>query len=241
MSKQHVEDDELYALFWALMEHQQGRIKIEKLELPDALRGAVESTRPEKFSKPPAGPDRVRDNRVRKLVKHIGECTECEIKLCEDGPAARRRMSEDERDAAAEAAEAERGRMVGSFFINLGYGLGCFGGAYFCIQQYRQLEIEKRDKKPQLTGTQKPEFALHPLQIAFGVLVLIAAWGLAEAWRLAGVLWIDWNKAKGAVPLVGKRWAARSLRKQEERAEEYDRWKAEKDEKARLKKLGKNK
>ena len=101
------------------------------------------------------------------------------------------------------------------FWVHLGYGVPAFFAARY-VNNLRLAKIQKaRQGGPKIQGVNQAKFAIDPLWILIGMFILFATIGLAEAWRIANELWIDWSRAKEAVPVVGKAWAEKG-RKQKD-------------------------
>ncbi|MBI4575856.1 MAG: hypothetical protein HY722_06285 [Planctomycetes bacterium] len=212
----HVRREQLYPLFHVLVLHRQGRAPLDGLDLDPDLARVLRKVPEEAFATPPDPGRALSGDRVREVLDHARACKECQILVYEEGPYARRPKTARELAEEREAWEREKRRMRRRFFLSAGYGTAAFVGANLAITEYRNLQLAARKVEgPVLRQLDEPAFQLHPLQILFGALILVAAWGLAEAWRIANVLWLDFTRFKAAVPFIGQRWAERSRRERE--------------------------
>jgi len=218
----HVKADDLYAIFYELARHHAGEASLGELPEDEELDGVIRRLRRDSYRVAPAPEHALKSGAIKSWIVHAVGCAECRNLICEDGPEAKRLASAGEIKADKETEAAELEGMKRMFFINLGVGTVSFFGANVAINEYRKLKPRKAENATaEMRGVNQTKFAFHPLQITFGVLVLIAAWCIAESWRLAHILWVDWTKAKEAVPFIGKAWGERSRKRQE--AEEAER------------------
>lgn len=211
-----IKDKHLYPLMYALVEHHAERKPIKGVELPEDLDKALGRLPRDRFEDAPADEHALKNAKVKELMTHASSCKDCELMLIEDGPEAKRAKSKAEVKKEEEERVEEVARMKTKFFISLGYAVPSFFAAQYCLNKYRNLNAEQRMEGPSIRSANQQGLKIHPLQIGFFALLLVAAWGVAEAWKIANELWIDWTKAKAAVPVVGKAWAEKSIRAQEE-------------------------
>jgi hypothetical protein len=92
----------------------------------------------------------------------------------------------------------------------------------------KELEVSyplrsKMQLGPSMVGKKTAAFQLDPLQILAFSMVFIGAWGLVQCWTIANEVWIDWSKAKEAVPVIGKSWAEKGRKKKAEEDQERRR------------------
>ncbi len=214
---EHVTEAQLYPLFYALVRHKAGEKRISKLQLDPELGRCVNGLPVERYATMPAEGDTLTSQEVRDIVKHAESCNECAILVLEDGAAAKRRRTEAELAKEKMARKSRDRKMVIKFFISLTYGIGCVIGANLASTKYQLIMLAERAKEgTTFKPLYDPSGGVHPLQILFVVLIFIAAWGLAECWHIANALWIDFDKFKGAVPVIGKAWQAKSRAKREQ-------------------------
>ncbi|MGE3164150.1 MAG: hypothetical protein AB7O52_04550 [Planctomycetota bacterium] len=210
----HVDPQDLYALYHRLFQHRQGAAPIAGLTIDSELTGVLDRTKADRFRRPPHESHALSPDELVKLVRHVSKCPECKLVVFEEGPYAERRKSDDDLREEVAARIEEEGRLTRKFFISVAYAVICFVGAQWAISMWR---ASKGKPVPQdgatLTAIDDQGLRIHPMLIVAGFLILIAAWGLAEAWGIANHLWLDWTRAKEAVPFVGKKWAARGRAK----------------------------
>jgi hypothetical protein len=171
---------------------------------------------PEPFHGSLPADQRLGEETVARLLAHARGCPACRCLLLEDGPASR--PPKTAADLVGEASQAEelRKKKVIKFWTSACLGLGGFVGSQISIYEYRVLKAKERGEEqgPRLqTDPTQKGLQIHPLLLLAMALVLVAAWFLAEAYVLARELWIDWTRLKAAVPVVGKRWAAKGKEK----------------------------
>lgn len=211
----HVTDDQLYPLFYALVRHKKGEKRIAKLKLGTELSRCLNGLPDKHFEQAPGLDDMLSAEEIRRIVTHATECNECAIKVLEDGAAAKRKKTEADLAADEKRREDKERKLKIKFFVSLAYGSACVVGAREASVRHNLILLEKAKEQGLAVGRRSgPE--IHPLQILFVVLICVAAWGLAECWQIATTLWIDFTKAKRAVPVIGKAWAERSERKKQE-------------------------
>lgn len=214
----HLDPNDLYALLYQLREHQHGSDPIAGVTLDEELARVVQRLSRRDYSEPPAAEHRLSSSVVQSVLKHTSKCPSCQQVLCEDGPSARRRQTETELRAAEEQQEAEERRLTRRFFIALVYAILALGGSVLVQVEYNKLKYQPRvTTDGAILESTEPAQRWHPLQIATFGLIVIAAWGFADAFMIANQLWLDWSRAKAAVPFIGQKWAARSQRKKQSR------------------------
>lgn len=212
----HLDRQDLYALFYALHAHQRGQEPIAGLKLDPDLTGVVERLKADDFKRPPADEHRLSEDDVLKTVRHATKCKDCQLVAYEDGPYAKRRKSVDDLALEASEREEEEKRLSRKFFVSVAYGLAFFIAANWSMAQWRASQHKAEVVDGPTINAVDDGLKIHPMFVVGMICVVIAAWGLADAWRIANQLWLDWTRAKEAVPVVGKRWAARARRKKQE-------------------------
>lgn len=135
-----------------------------------------------------------------------GGCNACRCLLLEDGPDARPPKTGAEVAAEARKAEEEREKLVVKFWIDIVVGTAFFIGGTVAINVVRSRQSQEIEG-PQLQAAKG--FQIDPLAVVFMACILIASWFLAEAYGIARQLWVDFTAWKRAVPVIGKRWAAK--------------------------------
>ena len=209
---QHIPREQLFALMHAL---RRAPPPLEGEGADRELATTLEGL-PEPFRQPLDPEHRLGDETVTRHLSHARECATCRCLLLEDGPASRPPRTAADVASAANLAEEQRKKKVIKFWTSASLGLGGFVGSQISIYQYRVLRAAERgeDQGPRLQDDPSGKgLQIHPLLLLAMALVLVAAWFLAEAYVLARELWIDWTKLKAAVPVVGKRWAAKGKEK----------------------------
>ena len=220
---EHLTDEQLYPLFYALIRHKSGEKRISKLTLDASLGKCLNGLPNNRFDRAPGQEDILSADQVRQFVQHAGECKDCMIMLLEDGAAAKRKKTAEDLGREKKKRDSKLRKLTIKFFFSLTYGVGSFIVAKLALEKYHLDQLAKIAKdKQQLKSPFDPTGGLDPLQILALLLIFVAAWGLAECWRIATTLWIDFDKAKRAVPVIGKAWAERSKRKRDE-WEEHER------------------
>lgn len=168
------------------------------------------------FTQPLAPDQRLGEETVARHRAHAAACNQCRCLLLEDGPVSRPPRTQADVAVAANEAEEQRKKKVVKFWTSALIGMGGFVGSQISIYEYRVIRARERGEEqgPRLSDDPSGKgLQIHPLLLLAMALVLVAAWFLAEAYVLARELWIDWSKLKAAVPVVGKRWAAKGKEK----------------------------
>lgn len=210
----HVDSKDLYALYYALLQHRSGSEAIAGLTLDQEVSDALGRTKADRFRQPPHASHALTHEEVIKQVRHATKCHDCKLIVLEEGPYAERiKSAEDLREEDARRA-LEESRLTRRFCIALVYSVVCFAGAQWARGVYLASKVvQPTDSGPTVTAVNDQALKIHPMLIVFAILIGITAWGLADAWTIANNLWLDWTRAKEAVPLIGKKWAARSRAK----------------------------
>jgi hypothetical protein len=213
----HVKAADLYPLYHLLSLHFLKKKPISSLgELPDELTKTLERLNHSKFERAPADEHAMKAQQVKSIVAHLKECQDCEVTVYEDGPGSKREKSAGEIDDAEKAREQEVIALKRKFFISVGYAIPALFGGRMAHVEYLKTQKAKPITGPTIQGTNQAKFQLHPLQMLAFALVLISAWGIVQCWEIANEVWLDWTKAKAAVPFVGKAWAEKGIKKKEE-------------------------
>lgn len=214
----HVEEKELYPIYYAVHLHESGKQAIPSLALPDDMISSLGRFRKKHGGTitPPIAP--LTQDRVKSAIKHTKNCGECQIRLYEDGPESDRPKTLDE-IAAEERAEAEEeAKLVRKFFVSAAYALVAFFVGWFCFYKHNVLDRAKIDlSENTLRSLDTPGGMPHPLEMAGFGLFFVTAWGIATCWGIARHSFLDFGRVQEAVPLVGQAWASRSKRKRKER------------------------
>ena len=187
---------------------------MEGLEIDAELLKVLKRVPRGRFQEPPASEHTLAPDVVRQAIGHSQKCEKCQILLCEAGPFATRPKTQQEIVGEEEAQATEARRLTWRFYIVTVLGVAAFMGMQSAMSAWFNLGKDP-DAVPQSTAqlqaVDTPGF--HPLQLLIVALLVTAAFLFAEAWRIANLLWLDWTKAKEAVPFIGKRWAERSRRR----------------------------
>ena len=211
----HLKKEQLYSLYHSLQRHHDGDSPIDGLEIDKALTKVLRKLSRERGPLQPKLDRPLHPGQIKRILAHTKECQKCQILVYEDGPYATRPKSEEEKMAEEVAEQVELRRLSRKFFISTGVGVASFIGANVSIVKYRKIVRDSIPDTGPMVGNPNRGIEIHPLQLLFFALIVVAAFTLAEAWRIGNLLWLDWTRAKEAVPVIGKRWAARSRRKKE--------------------------
>lgn len=204
---EHIRPEQLFALIWARREQAP----------PDEGDGAdPELARlfrdlGERYREPLAPELRLGPETVERWWAHAGECEDCRMRILEDGPDAKPPQTQAEKAAVVRRAEDQRAAEVRKFWVDLVIGSAAFFGAYGCMYKIRAKQFAEREEVQEGALKRDPSEGkpIDPLWYGFMGGILVAAWFLAEAYTIARKLWIDFTAWKRAVPIVGKRWAAK--------------------------------
>ncbi len=214
-----VDDKELYPLFYALHQHTTKQSVLTGVTIDDELTEAITRFARKHNNKPGKPESPLTIDRVKAIIKSIKHDTEIRILVMEDGPDSMRPKTEEELEEEQEFQEAEAVRMFKKFWISASYGVTCFILSQgLIIVNINRKAPEKQDiTGPVMDGVGNQQMQLNPLEIAAIVLIVIAAWGIAEAVVIAKNHWADFDRVKGAVPFVGDAWLRRTKRKRKEK------------------------
>jgi len=171
----------------------------------------------ERFRRPPPVAFKLKQKDVDRFVEHAERCTPCQVVLFEDGPGASPPRSDEEK--ALEVSESEKGRRkkVINFWIHLVVGTVGFVGSQLIVYWIRSRAPTPDEAGPALElDPSQLDRQIDPLWYLFAVVLLVTSYGLATAYTIARELWIDFTAWKRAVPVIGKRWAEASKKKEEE-------------------------
>lgn len=211
----HVKNEQLYPLFHLLSLHQQKKKSLAGLpDFPDELQKTLERLDHYRFEKEPAEEHAVKPERVKEIVGHLNSCENCQIMVYEDGPTSKRTLSKEEIAAESDKEEERIRKLKQKFFISVGYSVPSLIGGRMLYQTY----LGKKPKASavnEFKAVNQAKFTMDPLLIGAGALILVAAWGLVQCWEIANEVWLDWSKAKEAVPFIGKAWAEKSRKAKE--------------------------
>lgn len=210
----HVEKDEYYSLFFALQHHRTGDAPIAGLKLHEELDEVVGRLKADDYKRPPAEAHALTEEQIRKTVRHVDKCPDCRLAVCEDGPFAERVKSDEDLEVEAAEQEVEERRLTRKFWVSVVYGFGFFAAARWAILEYYEDTRGDPVADEHAIEAVNDTLQIHPMLFVFGFFVLVAAWGITDAWRIANYLWLDWNRAKEAVPVIGRKWAAKSRAKE---------------------------
>ena len=201
----HVPREHLFALLYAkrdLLPTGEGEDDdLEQVRLSADLKGQ------ERYSLPLEAELAIGPDTANRYWEHAwGGCNQCRCLLLEDGPDARPRKTGAQVAADAKKAEEEREKLVVKFWIDVVVGTAFFIGGTVAINVLRSRQAQEIEG-PQLQASKG--FQVDPLAVVFMACILVASWFLAEAYGIARQLWVDFTAWKRAVPVIGKRWAAK--------------------------------
>ena len=215
-----IDRKELYALFYALHRHQAKQDPIEGIKIDDEIADAIARFARKHDNKPgrPEGP--LTTERVKSILKSVKHDPQIRILVIEDGPETKRPKTREELQEEKQAQEAEAERLFRKFWVSASYGVtALIGSISVGIWYQKVIAAAPRENVsgPMLESVGDAGLQMHPLKITSLILMLIAAWGIAEAVVIAKNHWADFDRVKGAVPVVGQAWLARTKRKRRER------------------------
>jgi hypothetical protein len=202
---EHVRPEQLFALLWA---NKDNRPPAEG-EGADAELTRMFNDMDDRFQRSLAPEHRLGSETAERLWEHAVVCDQCRMLLLEDGPGSRPPKTEAEVQQEVSDKEAKRKQKVIRFWIDLVVGIGAFMGAFTTA---RIIESKKPKETAEEVLRSVNDAQIDPLWYLFAVLILVASWFLAEAYSIARDLWIDFRAWKSAVPVIGKKWAARDQR-----------------------------
>lgn len=156
----------------------------------------------------------MKTGRVKEIIKNLNSNENLQILIYEEGPSSKRKLSKEELAAAEDEEEQRIRALKQKFFISVGYSIPCLIGGRMLYQTYLGKK-PKASSENQFKAVNQAKFAIDPLLIGAGALILVAAWGLVQCWEIANEVWLDWTKAKEAVPFIGKAWAEKSRKAKE--------------------------
>ena len=211
----NVKNEELYPLFHLLSLHHQNKKSISGLpEFPEELQKTLERLDHHRFETAPAEEHAMKTGRVKEIIKNLNSNENLQILIYEEGPTSKRKLSKEELAAAEDEEEQRIRALKQKFFISVGYSIPCLIGGRMLYQTYLGKK-PKASSENQFKAVNQAKFAIDPLLIGAGALILVAAWGLVQCWEIANEVWLDWTKAKEAVPFIGKAWAEKSRKAKE--------------------------
>ncbi len=206
---EHVRPEQLFALIWA----HRGEAPPAEAEGADPELARMFRELGERYQEPLAPELRLGPETAARWWAHATgrECQQCRMLLLEDGPGARPPKTEAERAQEVQQAEDERAKDVRRFWVDLAIGGAAFSGAYVCIVTIRSKEAQREAQPVEVLQADPRDQVkqIDPLWFGFIAGILVASWFLAEAYSIARRLWIDFTAWKRAVPVIGKRWAAK--------------------------------
>ncbi|MCO5165188.1 MAG: hypothetical protein M9894_02315 [Planctomycetes bacterium] len=210
---EHLRDDQLFALMWAIKDRPPpAEGEGADPELARAMRSLSDA-----YEAPLAVEHRLGPETVARLMAHTTACKPCRMKLLEDAPGAGAPRTQSDIVAEAQRKEDARRRLVVRFWLGASGGLVTFVAAQFVFQLWRD---RQRVEAPEGTTLQRDPSEktreIDPLIFGGMALVLVAAFLIADAYTIARELWIDFTRWKQAVPVIGKAWAARDKRRQQD-------------------------
>ncbi len=211
----HVTRDELHPLFYSLERHHTGEASIAGLQFDEEFTTILNRVTRDDARERKAPLRLLTEDRVRAAMKHTAGCNQCQMLVYEEGPYAKRPQTEEELAQERGLLDEEERKLAWRFGLCTASGFAAFIGANFALRYAKEIGRTPIIGEGPAIGGQH-QFQLNPLHALFMVLLVIAAFSLAESWRTANLLWLDWSRAKEAVPLIGKRWAARGRRKKAE-------------------------
>ncbi len=201
---EHLPPAQLFALIWS----QRKADLAEEGQEPDAELVRLFKGMAERLLEPLAAEHRLGPETARRLWEHALSCSACRMLLLEDGPESEAPKTASEEAQEEQRLEDKRKEQVKSFWINLVVGSAAFAGAFYCINDIRSREAQVIDVSGG-TISAIGNAPMDPMWFGFAGSILVASWFLAEAYTLAKDLWIDFTAWKRAVPVVGKKWAAK--------------------------------
>ena len=216
---EHIPKTQLFALVWALRKEPP---PADGEEGADAELNRMLRTLDDAYDRPLPPEFRLGPESMARYMAHQKACEDCRMMLVEDAPDARPPKTESEKQAEAQGEIDKRKQLVIKFWRDVTLGVGGFGGAQFCFIKFQQKRFAQQDDGgPALEA--KQGFQIDPLMMGFMSLLLFAAWFLAEAWVDARTLgWFDMTNWKRAVPVVGKKWAEKSIKAKLEQTKKKD-------------------
>ena len=209
---EHIQPEKLFALLWANQDKKPAPLVGDEEEGDLELKRMFDDMG-ERFEKSLAPEHRLGPETAARLWEHSLDCKTCRLLLLEDGPGSRPPKTQAEIQTDFDTKEKAHKKKVVKFWIDLVVGGGAFGGAFWCMQTIRAKEA-MGPVGPVLQSVGPKQ--IDPLWYGFVVLLLIASWFLAESYTIARDLWIDFDAWKRAVPVVGKKWADRDKKKNQQ-------------------------
>ncbi len=204
--EEHVRREQLFALIWA----HRDQAPPEEGEGADPELARMFRDLGERYRQPLAPELRLGPETAARWWRHAtGECDQCRLLLVEDGPDAPVPQTRGEKAAEVQRVEDKRREDVRKFWIDLVLGTAAFGGAYTCIYKIRAKQLVEEDAPGGVLIDPNLPKQIDPLWFGFAAGILVASWFLAEAYSIARRLWVDFTAWKRAVPVIGKKWAAK--------------------------------
>jgi hypothetical protein len=206
--EEHLRPEQLFALVWAIKDHPPpAEGEGADVELARALRDL-----PDAYQAPLALDHQLGPETVARLMEHTRQCKQCRMTLLEDGPGSR--LPRTQGDIAAEASRKEEARQaqVKRFWIGATGGAASFIAGQIVFDIYRDKHRQAPDTAEatlKVDPRDKPAREIDPLMLGGIALIIVAAILLTDAYMIARELWIDFTRWKRAVPIIGKKWAAR--------------------------------
>lgn len=217
VSEEHLAPERLFALLWA----KQGALPEEGAEGADPELLRLKADLDERYTKHLPAEFQLGPETATRLWEHALACAQCRLLLLEDGPSARPPRTKDEIAAAEQKILDDHQKKLIKFWVDLVVGLVAFGVAFYFINAIRSAEIAAPVQGALQADPRDVARQMDPRWLGFVVAILVASWFLAEAYTIARELWVDFTAWKAAVPVIGKRWAAKG-KKQLEGQEETD-------------------
>lgn len=206
--EEHLRPEQLFALVWAIKDRPPpAEGEGADVELARALRDL-----PDAYQAPLALDHQLGPETVARLMEHTRQCKPCRMTLLEDGPGSR--LPRTQGDIAAEASRKEEARQaqVKRFWIGATGGVASFVAGQIVFDVWRDKHRQAPDTAEatlKLDPRDKPAREIDPLMLGGIALIIVAAILLTDAYMIARELWIDFTRWKRAVPIIGKKWAAR--------------------------------
>jgi hypothetical protein len=204
----HLRQEQLFALVWAIKDTPPpSEGEGADLELARALRDL-----PDAYQAPLAVDHRLGPETVQRLMEHTRGCKPCRMMLIEDGPGSR--LPRTEGDIAAEVSRKEeaRAKQVKRFWLGTTGGVASFVAGQIVFDVWRDKHrqpVETAAETLKIDPRDKPAREIDPLMLGGIALIIVAAVLITDAYMIARELWIDFTRWKRAVPIIGKKWAAR--------------------------------
>lgn len=213
-----IRDDQLYPVMFKLSQHFQKVRTIADLEdLPEDLEKTLQRMTHRNFEVPPGLEHEVSDDFVKQLIRNLEDQPDLALQIYEDGPYSQRQKTQVDLKSEEEEEEQRIKGLKTEFFISIGYSIPAIIGSRVLFSMYHSLRNKDIHKEATLQQVNKPTLLMHPYQMGGFGLILVGAWGLATAWQIANEVWLDWTKAKAAIPVVGKAWAEKSKKAKEQK------------------------